>query len=412
MPTNHQLSENYENRVRTILFKASFFTQREIEALLTLALAVIGSHFFSLRMIAKESNGRFSRKFLSQTLQKYALVQRKLARLIFLELVRGLPRAKKFFLLLDDTLITKRGKQIFGAKYWHNHTEHRAVWSICVVTLAVVVQNTVIFLLPWMLSSGPNMTTRKLKKGVEQDSKAAAAILMLQEVLGWFNELTIGNTRITVLADSWFSSKQMRNAFDRFKVKYRIDSKKSYSVQMPDFQKISRAKLGGRGRKIQNKVKYISIERYFGTPKMWHYFIDSASGEKVFYNVALLTLKTWGRARIYAFLREGLKNPKYVLTPPLRKQIPKPQQVYSEYAMRWRIEEAHRELKQEFGFGNCQCREAWTVHGFLGLVTDSYSLWKQEVYRLSKNSSSDIKCPSWANWFFQNQHCHCRCVTA
>lgn len=412
MSKNNQLSENYENRVRAVLFKSSFFTQREIEALLSLVLAIIGSHFFSLRTIAKESNGRFSRKFLSQTLQKYALVQRKLARLVFLELVGELHCIRKFFLLLDDTLITKRGKQIFGAKYWHNHNEHRAVWSICVVTLAVVVRNTVIFLLPWVLSSGHNAVTKKSKNSREQDSKTTAAILMTKEVLGWFNELAIGNARVTVLADSWFSSKQMRNALDQFKVKYRIDSKKSYRVQVPDFQKISRAKQQSRGRKIQNKVKYVAIERYFGTPETWHYFIDTAMGEKVFYKVALLTLKTWGRTRVYTFLREGLKNPKYILTPPLQKQLPKPQQVYSEYAMRWRIEEAHRELKQEFGFGKCQCREAWTVHGFLGLVTDSYSIWKQEVYRLSKNSDSDIKCPTWTSWFFQNQHCHCGCVTA
>ena len=127
MLENRQLSENYETRVRDLLLKASFFNRRKIEVLVIMLLAVIGGIALSLQRIAKDSPQHFSRRFLTVNLQKYALVQRKVIRLVFRELVEELIRTRKFFLLVDDILITKQGKPIFGTRYWHNYNENRAV---------------------------------------------------------------------------------------------------------------------------------------------------------------------------------------------------------------------------------------------------------------------------------------------
>ncbi|MHA2246716.1 MAG: transposase [Candidatus Hodarchaeales archaeon] len=84
-------------------------------------------------------------------------------------------------------------------------------------------------------------------------------------------------------------------------------------------------------------------------------------------------------------------------------KTPTPQTVYRKYQSRWRIEEAHRDLKQQFGLPKCQSHQAWVVSGFIGLVYLGYSLWKIEKWKALQREVEPLKCPSWATEFSREQ---------
>lgn len=106
---------------------------------------------------------------------------------------------------------------------------------------------------------------------------------------------------------------------------------------------------------------------------------------------------------VYAFRRELLATPKFILTRAFRLKPPTPQTVYRQYQSRWRIEEVHRDLKQQFGLPKYQARHAWVVSGFIGLVYLGYSLWKLERWMAPQHEVESLKCPSWATEFYREQ---------
>ena len=91
--------------------------------------------------------------------------------------------------------------------------------------------------------------------------------------------------------------------------------------------------------------------------------------------MAIVTLKLGGRVRVFRFWREGCQEPQFLLTPATYTSQPAPKTVYREYSWRWRIEEAHRDLKQQFGLGKCRNRADAVVLGFVGLVYSWYTLF-------------------------------------
>lgn len=105
----------------------------------------------------------------------------------------------------------------------------------------------------------------------------------------------------------------------------------------------------------------------------------------------------------YAFHRESLTKPKFILTRAFRIKSATPLRVYCEYQSRWRIEEAHRDLKQQFGLPNCQARQAWVVSGFIGLVYFGYCVWKTGRWLQPHVEVEPLKCPSWADKFHREQ---------
>ena len=91
------------------------------------------------------------------------------------------------------------------------------------------------------------------------------------------------------------------------------------------------------------------------------------------------------------------------MTRPFQLQVSTPRTVYYQYQSRWRIEEAHRDLKQQFGLSKCQARQAWIVSGFIGLIYFGYSLWKLEEWIELQTNIDTLKCPSWAEEFHRSQ---------
>ena len=78
---------------------------------------------------------------------------------------------------------------------------------------------------------------------------------------------------------------------------------------------------------------------------------------------------------MFRFWREGCQGPQFLLTPATYKTQPDPKTIYREYSWRWRIEEAHRDLKQQFGLRKCRNRTETTVQGFVGLVYGWYAVF-------------------------------------
>lgn len=364
---------------------------------------LIGCNSFSLNQVAKRSPQRFGRNFLAKCLMKYAYVQREIAHQAFRDMARELQKAAKILVILDDTLVKKGGKKILGSYKWFDHTIGRMVQGFCIVNVAVVLNEQLLFIIPWVLrrrdkANGTRSTAKK-----EQDAKTLAAIEMIQTFINWFAEIGVPERHLVIEADAWYGNKTMQGFIKQTKSDFRIDGRKNYSVQIPDHTAIKTRGQKRRGRRRKKFVTYVPLEQYMGNSSVWKFFTDPETQERVYYKIATVTLKTAGRVTIYAFKREFQPSPKYIMTRAFRKHRPTPQAVYFQYQLRWRIEEAHRDLKQQFGLTKCQARNGWVVQGFIGLVYLGYSLWKHLSFLTFQLTATTFKCPSWSFMFFRDQ---------
>jgi len=160
-----------------------------------------------------------------------------------------------------------------------------------------------------------------------------------------------------------------------------------------------KARKATTDKKRPRLVKYCRLDKYLGDPLKWKHFTDPVTGEKVYRKKALVTLKTAGRTLVYAFKRESCKKTKFIMTNPALNNKPDHRNIYQDYRIRWRIEEAHRDLKQQFGLGKCRNRDAWAVNGFIGLIYFAYSLFKQQAFFDAPGSSTVYNTPTWAEEF-------------
>lgn len=396
-------NQSFHGELRVWLKKTSCFTPREIEALVTILGMLIGSPVFSLNQVAKRAPQKFGRNFLTKCLMKYAYVQREIARRAFTDMSSQLKQRGKKLVVLDDTLVKKCGKKIRGSFKWYDHTIRRQVQGFCIVNVAVVVDAHLLFIIPWILWKQGKPNRQRISANKEQDAKTLAAIEMIQTIIGWFVEIEVPEKHLVVIADAWYGNKTMQAFIKQTGSDCRIDCRKNYSVQVPNPSAIKARGQQKRGRKRTKFVSYKPLEQYMGNSSLWDYFTDPKTQERVSYKIATVTLKAAGRVTIYAFKWVNQSSPKFIMVRAFRKSRPTPQTVYFQYKLRWRIEEAHRDLKQQFGLRKCQARDGWVVQGFIGLVYLGYSLWKRLSFLASQLATIPLKCPSWAQAFHQGQ---------
>ena len=393
----------FQATLRSQLFKTSALNKREITALIAILTGVIGSPSFSLNKVAKRATPGYSRNFLAKCLMKYAYMQRKIASQWFTEIVAQLPQQATVLLALDDTLVKKCGKHIQGAYAWFDHTSGRVQTSLCLVNVSLIIDDQLIFVLPWLLYKPQLTQVRGRKRVKEQDAKTLAAIEMLRHLFSSLERGGIQQTQIVVVADAWYANRTMQRFIKQTDVNFRLDARSNLSVQCPDHKAIQTRTRKRRGRKRRKFVRYVPLKQFLGAPTHWRFFTGLMTGERVFYRTATLTLKTGGRVTCYAFHRESMARPKFILTRAFRVKITTPQRVYREYQARWRIEEAHRDLKQQFGLGKCQARQAWVVSGFIALIYFGYCIWKTTRWMHPQTDLDLLKCPSWAEVFHREQ---------
>ena len=389
--------------LRSQLFKTSAFSKREITALIAILTGVIGSPSFSLNKVAKRATPGFSRNFLAECLMKYAYVQRTLAKQWLTEIIANLPQQTTVLLVLDDTLVKKCGKHIQGAYAWFDHTSGRVQTSLCLVNVSLVIDDQLIFVLPWLLQKSQLTRSKGRKAHKEQDAKTLAAIEMIRNIFSALERGGIRQTQIVVVADAWYANQTMQTFIKQTAANFRLDARSNLSVQVPDHKAIQTRNRKKRGRKRKKFVRYVSLKQFMTAPTNWAFFTDPVTNERVYYRKTTLTLKTAGRVTCYVFHRESLAKLKFILTCALRVKSVTPQRVYREYQSRWRIEEAHRDLKQQFGLTKCQARYAWVVSGFIGLIYFSYCVWKTNRWLHPSAEVDPLKCPSWAEEFHRAQ---------
>lgn len=124
-------------------------------------------------------------------------------------------------------------------------------------------------------------------------------------------------------------------------------------------------------------------------------FYDPKTKKRVEWKRAVVTLEAGGRVRVYSFLREGCKEPKFILTPAIQSKVSTPENVYRDYSFRWPIEECHRDLKQQFGLRKLRNRREEAVLGFIGLVYAYYSMFLLSRQKILKTPSKRVTAPQY-----------------
>jgi hypothetical protein len=361
------------------LKKVGIFTEKEIDALCFIVTVLSVDPRFSLRRTARASQGRFGRKMLARVLQKYMSVQEPLLEALGRQGVNLVGRRFRFFLAVDDQLVKKRGKKIFGSRQWHDHVTHTSGRALCLVEVALVVQGEALFVLPYLVRTSsvprPASSPGRVPASREQDAKTAAAMVVIRQLVAWLEAEGVHRPKLGVLADAWYANGTFLAFLREMGLLFRVAGKKNYQVEFPDMKRVARRKNGGRGRKPKRFVQSRRVDVHFETVTAGGSFRDPASGKRVAWNTAVVTLKQGGRVRVFRFWREGGKEPQFILTPAAYRTHPDPKTVYREYAWRWRCEEAHRDLKQQFGLKKCRNRAERVVLGFISLVYSWYSLF-------------------------------------
>ena len=399
--TNSQT--HFEIKVKTALEKDFYFTKHEISILWAIISVLVGSKNFSLSAVSRRFGRKIGRNSCAQTLKKFSFVQEKIVKQLLDEIVSTGNGKTNWYIIVDDTLVSKVGKTIFRCFKWFDHTVHRQIQAIGLVTLVLVVDKQPVFFMPWILSSPKQNSFYTLTPGQQQGMKAQAAQVMISFIIDHLIANKVTQQHIFVEADSWYGTKKMRKFLNNLGVHYRLDGKKSYSVQIPDFEAIKQSQVVRRGRKRQQFVKYVKISKYFGPRETWNSFLDMESQSRIYFKMEQLNLKKGGQSLVYAFWDEKYQNPKFILTDVKRLKKSSPKTIYYQYHLRWIIEVCHRQLKQEFGLSKSQNRDAWVVSGFIGLICLVYSIWSFQQYKDIKNNEDVLLCPSWANLFHKTQ---------
>ncbi len=110
------ISQKLQERFVELLKKVEIFTAKEIDALCFLATVLSVDPRFSLVRASRASRARFSRKMLARVLRKYSSVQDCILDALCRQGVSLAGRRYRFFITVDDQLVKKRGKKIFGTR--------------------------------------------------------------------------------------------------------------------------------------------------------------------------------------------------------------------------------------------------------------------------------------------------------
>ena len=394
---------HFENKVKTILEKDFYFTKHEISILWAITSILIGSKNFSLSEVSRIYGRKIGRNFCAQTLKKFSYVQERIVERFLNEVISTGTGRTNWYIVIDDTLVSKIGQTIFRSFKWYDHTVHRQIQAIGLVTLVLVMDNHPVFFMPFILSSPKQDRFYAKTSDQQQGMKAQASQSMLSYVITYLISHNVSKEQIFVEADSWYGTKKMRRFIEGFEVNYRLDGKNNLNIQIPNLELIKQANEVRRGPKRKNFMKNVKITRYFGQRGTWKSFLDLQSESRVYFKMAQVNLKKGGQSLVYAFWDERYQNPKFILTNVKRIRRSSSKTIYYQYQLRWIIEVCHRQLKQEFGLGKCQNRDAWVVSGFIGFICLLYSIWCFQQHCDMKTGKELVCCPTWAKEFHKAQ---------
>ena len=399
MPITPEFNRVFRENFFLVFKKLSLLKEREITALWFLFSQLIGSPFFSLVKTSERSKKRFHRNYLAQCLKKFTYIQLQVFKGLFNEIKQSFNGKTKLTIIVDDTLVKKSGSKIFCSFRWYDHCSGKLLKAIGIVTVLILVNGKPVLILPYILQKEVLSLKKSQYKRKQQDLKTKLAIEYIRTLMQWFIEYKINFNNVLVIADAWYSSRTFITFLKELGVKFRIDSRTNYKVLLPLHPPASSTQPGKRGRKRQHWIKEVRLDEFFLHVTQVFWFRDTSSDVPVMAKRAIIRLNTQGRVMVYAFWRSDRVTVKYILVPIVYTRPPAPKTVYYDYTLRWTIETAHRNLKQQFGLGKNQQRDAWAVWGFIGVVFFGYSIWLWTTANTLNSEDFLFGCPSWAETF-------------
>lgn len=258
-----------------------------------------------------------------------------------LQAVRRKDKVIPVFLVVDDTLVEKTGKQMEGVDYHRDHSTNRSVLGHVWVTAHLVVMGQS-YPVSWKLYRR-RVTCEKV--GVPFFSKPELA----EMILCAFQPLP--DTQTYVLTDSWYPSKKLLDVCEE-RGFYLISAVKSD-------RKFKRA---GHDMQVQQWVKSLP-------KRVFDFVMVNANSYKLWSSTGCLSS---GHAVKLVINRVvGNKQWRYVFSTDLSLTPPT---IISYYLARWEVENFYRAAKQSLGWGDYQMRDLFAIerHVQLMMVAHAY----------------------------------------
>ena len=245
------------------------------------------------------------------------------------------------FLILDDSLVEKTGKQMAAVDYHYSHSAGRTVLGHVWVTGHLVVLGQS-YPVAWRLYRRQGNCEAA---GVAFASKPELA----QAIIQGFRPLP--HTQVYVLTDSWYPSQEMLNV-----------------CQAQGFQLISAVKSNRKFRTDENNLQVRQwqqdlAEEAFGLVTV------NATGYQSW--TAIGRLSSGHSVRLVMNRVVGQEGWRYLVSTDLTLSA---QTILSYYLVRWEVENFYRVAKQSLGWGDYQMRDLLAIerHVQLMMVAHAY----------------------------------------
>jgi hypothetical protein len=219
------------------------------------------------------------------------------------------------YLIFDDTVLSKKyGEDIELTRRQYSGNEHKVIRGIGLVNCVYVNPETNCF---WVIDY------RIYDPDGDGKTKIDHLLEMLQGVA-----ISKGLAFRTVLMDTWYASQKVMQAIDKLGKIYYCPLKKNRLVD-----------------DSEGKEDYKSVESLSWTPN------EVKSGK-------IIKIKTFPKFKKVKLFRVIVSTNKTEYVASNDRNQSTTSDVQKVCAIRWKVEEFHRELKQLTGIESCQCRKA------------------------------------------------------
>jgi hypothetical protein len=260
-----------------------------------------------------------------------------------------LTEPNRFMWAIDDTLIPKSGRSIYGTYYWHDHNTKGTVWGHRLMVVGIVDRKRKI-LIPvyWEILHRED----KSEKKTTHEKGWQVALRLLED------SLTEGFPKLLVVADSWFAGEEFFQALERSGFKFGIEVKSNRRVSQH-----------GKNQNLD-----CSVDEFFA----------DRTKSKIFYHKA----KKWASEAILLFKDSKIKL-RIVAVSNKRKEAPfayyatnelswNAAKVWAASRDRWAIEVQFRELKQLFTLGEVAVQSQQAVETAISVAAIALTMIRLE----------------------------------
>lgn len=290
-------------------------------------------------------------------------------------------KIKNGYYLIDDTMEHHSNfcKWIHGLFCFFDHALKTNLKAICIVFLYFTDGDSIKFPITFRIfyKDINNMPWKKNQK-FEHQTQYALAIEMLE----W--TLKNGFPPCPVLADSWYGMEPFLKELRRLGLKYVVEIKVSYNIQVPCGQ----PKLTPTGRLSKKQYELKDLSEFFKSISTvtrcgLAFDIENGKKTKILYHTKIATVRLNamdGKHRVVESIDPAKNTVKYLLTNQLTWDAVK---ILSAYSHRWVIEEFFKNAKQFSDMEGAAVRSEQGVTVSLCLVSYIDFLLHLENYKQS-----------------------------